>query len=417
MAERRGGAVTGARVRVRVLQLTGITVGGSAEHLLQLATLLPADRFDVSIALSGGGPLDDEISATGLRVVDYAPSHGTGHFKQATPDGPVELVRQFLRIRADIRRQRYDVVHTHTSIAGAMGRVAAWSAGTPVRVHMLHAFAGHDAVPQPRRSLFRAVERLLGVFTTHYVAGSAFIRDVGVRRRVVPAARTTVIHYSSRQQVGDATPADRARLRADLGLPEDALLVALVGRVEDQKGVDHLVRAARSVTAQVPAAHVVVVGDGTRRAEMERLAADLDLADRVHFTGWRHDLTDVMRAIDVLALPSRWEAFGIVNLEAMAAAKPVVGFAVEGIPEVVVHGETGLLSPAGDEEELARDLVRVLTDPDLAVRLGAAGRRRFLERFAPEQMVQAHVELYDRLLAAVPERPMRPRMPFRGRRG
>jgi glycogen synthase len=101
----------------------------------------------------------------------------------------------------------------------------------------------------------------------------------------------------------------------------------------------------------------------------------------------------------VLALPSRWEAFGIVNLEAMAAAKPVVGFAVEGVPEVVVSGETGLLSRPGDREQLLRDLVRVLTDPELATRLGEAGRRRFLERFAPERMAQAHVELYEDLLA------------------
>jgi glycosyltransferase involved in cell wall biosynthesis len=106
-----------------------------------------------------------------------------------------------------------------------------------------------------------------------------------------------------------------------------------------------------------------------------------------------------MRAVDVLALPSRWEAFGIVNLEAMAAARPVVGFAVEGIPEVVVHDETGLLSPAGAVDALARDLVRVLTDPELSARLGAAGRRRFVERFTPERMVQGHIELYDQLLA------------------
>jgi glycosyltransferase involved in cell wall biosynthesis len=299
-----------------------------------------------------------------------------------------------------------------------MGRVAAWSAGTPVRVHMLHAFAGHDAVPQPKRSLLRLVERALGLFTTHYVAGSRFIADVGVRRRVILPARTSVIPYSSRQEAGDATPADRARLRAGLGLPPEALLIALVGRVEDQKGVDHLVRAARTVVAQVPAAHVVVVGDGTRRAEMERLTADLGLTDHVHFTGWRHDLTDVMRSIDVLALPSRWEAFGIVNLEAMAAAKPVVGFAVEGIPEVVVHGETGLLSPAGDEAALARDLVRVLTEPGLAERLGKAGRRRFAERFAPAQMVRAHVQLYDRLLTEARDGRRRPSLSLRrGHRG
>ena len=385
--------------RIRVLQLTGITVGGSAEHLLQLATLLPPEEFETTIALSGGGPLDAEIRATGLPVLDYAPSHGEGHFKQATPDGPVELLRQFLRIRADIRRNRYDVVHTHTSVAGAMGRVAAWSAGTPVRVHMLHAFAGHDGVPQPKRSLYRSVERVLGLFTTHYVAGSRFIRDAGVRHRLFRPEDVTVIPYSSRMTVGDATDADRARLRAELGLPPDALLVALVGRIEDQKGVDLLVRAVPAVVAQVPRAHVLVVGDGTRRAEAEALTDELGVAGHVHFTGWRHDLADVMRAVDVLALPSRWEAFGIVNLEAMAAARPVVGFAVEGIPEVVVHGETGLLSPAGAVDDLARDLARVLSDPELAARLGAAGRRRFVERYVPEAMMQAHVDLYEQLLA------------------
>jgi glycosyltransferase involved in cell wall biosynthesis len=311
----------------------------------------------------------------------------------------VELLRQFLRIRAAIRRHRFDVVHTHTSVAGAMGRVAAWSAGTPVRVHMLHAYAGHAGVPQPRRSLFRLVERALGLFTTHYVAGSRFIRDVGVRHRLFRPEDVTVIPYSSRMTPGDASEADRAALREELGLPPDALLVALVGRIEDQKGADLLARAVPAVAESVPRAHVVVVGDGTRRAQVEALAAELGVADRMHFTGWRHDLADVIRAVDVLALPSRWEAFGIVNLEAMAAARPVVGFAVEGIPEVVVHGETGLLSPAGAVDDLARDLVRVLSDPGLAARLGTAGRRRFAEHFTPEAMVRAHVALYDELLS------------------
>jgi glycosyltransferase involved in cell wall biosynthesis len=385
--------------RVKILQVIGITVGGAAEHLLQLSTLLPPDRFEVTVALSGGGPLDDEIRATGLRLVDYAPSHGVGHFKQASPDSPLELLRQFGRLRADIRRHRYDVVHTHTSVAGAMGRVAAWSCRTPVRLHMVHAYAGHDAVPQPRRTLFRLVERALDRITTNTVVGSAFMRDLGLRRRVLRPGRVTVIPNASRMEVRDGTAADRARLRSELGLPPDALLIALIGRVEEQKGVDILVRAAVPVTAAVPRAHVVVVGDGTRRAAVERLAAELGITDRVHLTGWRHDLGDVVRAIDVLAMPSRWEAFGIVNLEAMAAAKPVVGFAVGGVPEVVVHGETGLLSPPGAVDDLARDLVRVLTDPGLAARLGAAGRARLLERFTPERMVQAHVELYDQLVA------------------
>jgi glycosyltransferase involved in cell wall biosynthesis len=417
VAERVTGVDRAVRRRTKVLQLTGITVGGSAEHLLQLATLLPPERFDVTVALSGGGPLDAEIKASGLRVLDYAPSHGDGHFKQASPDGPVELLRQFRRIREDIRRNRYDIVHTHTSVAGAMGRVAAWSCRTPVRLHMVHAYAGHDAVPQPRRALFRAMERALDLVTTHYVAGSAFIREVGVQRRVFGPDHATVIHYSSRMRVGDATEDDRARLRAELGLPPDALIIALVGRIEDQKGVDHLVSVVPRVVAEVPTAQVLVVGDGTRRPEMQRLATELGVADRVHFVGWRHDLADVMRAVDVLALPSRWEAFGIVNLEAMAAAKPVVGFAVEGVPEVVVHGTTGLLSAPGSREELAENLIRVLADPGLAAGLGRAGRDRLLEHFSPERMVHAHIRLYDRLLERHRRRRRLSRWPRTRRRG
>ena len=384
--------------RVKVLQITGITVGGSAVHLLQLATLLPPHRFDVSVALSGGGPLDAEIYATGLPVLDYAPSHGEGQFKQASPDGVLELVRQFRRIRAHLRTHGFDVVHTHTSVAGALGRIAAWSCGTPVRVHMLHAYAGHDGVPQPRRTLFRLAEQLLARITTHFVAGSAFIRDVGVRLRMFDRRDVTVIHYSSSMEPGDATEQERVALRRELGVPEDARVTALVGRIEDQKGVDHLVAVAPAVVREVPSAYFVVVGDGTLRPQVERLAVELGVADRIRFTGWRHDLAAVLRAVDVLAIPSRWEAFGIVNLEAMAAARPVVGFAVEGIPEVVAHGETGLLSPAGDREGLTADLVRVLRDPALADSLGAAGRRRFAERFAPAAMVGAHVELYEQLL-------------------
>ena len=385
--------------RIKVLQVTGITVGGSAEHVLQLSEMLPAARFDVRVALSGGGPLDDDLKATGLPVLDYAPSHGDGHFKQASPDGPLELVRQFWRLRRHIREVGFDVVHTHTSVAGAMGRVAAWTCRTPVRLHMAHAFAGHEQVKQPWRGIFRLAERLLGLFTTHVVVGSAAMRDEGLRQGVLRRGGVSVIHYAARMPANEAVPGDRERLRSDLGLPLDALIVALVGRIEDQKGVDHLISVVSAVVEAVPQVHFVVVGDGSRRAESEELARTLGVTDRVHFTGWRHDLAAIMRGIDVLAVPSRWEAFGIVNLEAMSAAKPVVAFAVEGIPEVVVDGVTGLLCPAGDRECLARSLVRVLTDRELATRLGRAGFERFQDSFSPARMVDAHVALYERELS------------------
>ena len=117
------------------------------------------------------------------------------------------------------------------------------------------------------------------------------------------------------------------------------------------------------------------------------------------FTGWLQSIGAVMSATDIMAIPSRWEAFGIVNLEAMAASKPIVGFAVEGIPEVVEDGVTGLLAKPGDVHELASHLVALIDDPPLRALMGAAGRRRLEDRFLSQQMVDSHEALFDRLLS------------------
>jgi len=259
---------------------------------------------------------------------------------------------------------------------------------------MLHAYASHDDVPQPKRTAFRMFEMAIDKITNRYVAGSDFIKQVGVTRHIFKSAKTTVIHYSSDSEIRTGTNEERSRVLDSMDVPLDARVVALVGRVEDQKGVDNLVAVAPGVLEQIPDAHFVIVGDGSLTAGLRSMADELGVAHRVHFVGWRSDIPEIMRSIDVLAIPSRWEAFGIVNLEAMAASKPVVGFAVEGIPEVVESDTTGLLSAAGDRQAFARDLVRVLQDPQLAGRLGVAGAQRFTEMFSTERMVSAHIELF-----------------------
>jgi len=386
---------------IKILQLTGITVGGSAEHVLLLASRLPADEFEIHLAFSGGGPLDQEFRDTGLEVLDYAPSHGDGSFTQGSPDGPIELLRQFLRIRRLIANGDFDIVHTHTSVAGAMGRIAAitcWH--RPLRLHMLHAYASHDEVPQPKRAVFRLFEMAIDKITSNYVAGSEFIKRVGVARHIFKPSKTTVIHYSSDSEIGMGTSDERQSVLESMGVPLTARVVALVGRVEDQKGVDNLVGVAPAVLEQVPDTHFVIVGDGSLTPGLREMAAQLGVTENVHFVGWRSDIPEIMRSIDILAIPSRWEAFGIVNLEAMAASKPVVGFAVEGIPEVVEHGTTGLLSDPGDRDAFAQDLISVLNDQDLADRLGKAGALRFAEMFATDRMVSAHADLFRRMTAS-----------------
>ena len=177
----------------------------------------------------------------------------------------------------------------------------------------------------------------------------------------------------------------RAALRGELQLPPDALLVGMVCRLIEQKGVVYGLRAFARIAPQFPSAHLVIAGDGPRRAALESEAKTLGVADRVHFLGWRDDAPPVLAALDVLLMPSLWEGFGLVMLEAMAQTVPIIGSAVSAIPEVMVDGETGRLVPPRDVGALAQALGELLDDEAAAAAHGAAGsgsRRDGLQRRA-----------------------------------
>jgi len=179
-------------------------------------------------------------------------------------------------------------------------------------------------------------------------------------------------------------PAARGRIRAELGLGAAPVLMA-TSRLHPQKGHRHLLDAFALLRASFPALRLAVVGDGSERQNLEEQARQLGLADSVAFTGFRADVADLLRAADLFVLPSLREGLPNTALEAMAAALPVVATAVDGVPEAVVAGETGLLVPPGNAARLRDAVARLLTEPDLAARMGRAGRERVREHFALER--------------------------------
>jgi glycosyltransferase involved in cell wall biosynthesis len=387
--------------RIRILQVTGVSVGGSAEHVVLLSRLLDPQHFDVRVALWSGGPLDDRIVATGLPVsfLDGRADHHSGTATaKAFQGGAVGQVVGFVRLVRLIRRERIDIVHTHTSVAGFLGRLAAWVARTPVRLHMAHSIASNDHVSARVRPVYSWIERAIDRITTHYVAGSDAIAVKLVELGITDVQKVTRIHYSfDVERFRFDAASDGERLHAEFHRSPDDVVIGLVGRLEEQKGVELLLQAVPSVVARCPHARIVIVGDGSLRADLEQSTRDLAITDVVRFTGWMSQAGAVMTAIDIMAIPSRWEAFGIVNLEAMAASRPIVGFAVEGIPEVVDDGVTGLLVDAGDVTALADALCQLLESPTRRADLGAAGRARLESHFMPDAMSRAHEELYRRL--------------------
>ncbi len=215
----------------------------------------------------------------------------------------------------------------------------------------------------------------------------------------VPAGRTRVIYNGI--DFARLTAAPATDLRARLGVPADALAIGAAGSLIHRKGFDVLIRAMATLDAQ-PAPHLLIAGDGPERARLHQLAQELGLAARVHWLGHQDPIADLYRAADIVALASRADAFGLVLAEAGFYARPVVATGIGGIPEVVLHGETGLLVPPDDVPALAQALARLAGDAALRAALGDAARRRVQTVFSAQRMAEEFQTEYERLASLPP---------------
>jgi glycosyltransferase involved in cell wall biosynthesis len=223
-----------------------------------------------------------------------------------------------------------------------------------------------------------------------------FTRDV----EGIPAQKITCIHYGLDPQTV-TTAAQPGELRAELSLSPDQPLIAAVGRLTAQKGWRYLLDAFKTVKSKFPKAHLVFAGDGPLRAELEAQAAPLGLS--VHFLGWRTDAYNLMADCDLLVVPSLWEGFGLVTLEAMALSKPIIASRVSALPEIVVDGQTGLLVPPANADALTTALSRLLGNPNEAREMGKRGRARLEKEFTVQRMARKHAQVYNEAASRVPE--------------
>lgn len=336
----------------------------------------------------------------GHEALFVSPTSGDFVDRAATEGFATELVdvtrttrlRGAARLARVLRRHEVDVLHTHVHVAAnVLGRIAARSVGAAVisHLHIENHFRASRLARAPLVGLDNATARLCA----RLVAVSDATR-LAFERQGFPGRLLETVHNGV--DVATLTATSPVAVRAELGIPDDELLLAHVGRLAPVKGQRELIGAVRELGRDD--VHVVLFGGdvergGAFRAELERLAAGLN----VHFAGFRADAAPALGEADALVLPSWIEGLPLVVLEAMALAKPVVATAVGGTPEAVLDGETGLLVPPRDVPALAAALGRLLGDEDLRRQLGVAGRERVEKHFSARAMSQRILEIYAEL--------------------
>ncbi len=379
--------------------ITKLELGGAQQNTLFTVAHLDRGRFSPVLLHGPDGILDAEAAALPGMRVETIPHL----IREVRPVADWRAWRELgLRLR-EIRESRGApmIVHTHSSKAGILGRFAARSAGADAIVHSIHGYAFHDGQAWPVRRAYIALERLAAGVTDAFIAVSRANLDEGVRLGIFPAERAVLIRSGFPLEEFAEPSRDAAAVRAELGIPRDAPVVGMVACLKPQKAPEDFVEAAGKVVSRFPAARFLLVGDGDLRPAVEAAVRRHGLAGKVLLTGWRRDVADLLHLMDVVALTSRWEGLPRVVPQAMAAGKPVVATAVNGTPEAVADGVTGLLVAPGDVGAMADGIARLLADPGLARRMGEEGRRRVAE-FDAAVMVRRQEELYDRLLARRP---------------
>jgi glycosyltransferase involved in cell wall biosynthesis len=378
--------------------ITKLELGGAQLQTLALIRGLDRQRFAPMLATASAGILVPEA-----RALDSVPVIGVSFLERAlNPVYDGIALAQLIRL---MRRARPDIVHTHSSKAGILGRIAAHQAGVRAIVHTVHGWSFNEFQPWWQRTLFCSSERACARWTDAIITVSEHDRAQGARQRIGCDAQYRVIRYGIDVAAFCADHPQRTpgavSIRRAWGVAEAELLVGMIACFKPQKSPLDFVRAAAMTRARIGNAkkvRFVMVGDGMLRAAVLRAARQYGMTDALILAGWRRDIPDVLGACDIIALTSRWEGMPIVALEACAAGKPMVVTDTKGIREVIRSEENGVLVAPADVPAYARALERIIVDEPLRKRFARQARTVLSDEYTHARMCARTQQVYEEII-------------------
>lgn len=389
--------------RIKILYIiTRMIPGGAARIVLSLCKNLDKNKYDIVLLYGQDGSIHDlkeELADCNIKFIIIPElRRNINIIKDA-----VALIKIYLFIK----RERFDIVHTHTSKAGVLGRFAARLAGAPVVVHTPH---GHIFMPgasingvsenRLKMNSLLLIERFLSFFSDRIISLSNDEKKAEIKLKIAKPDKFVTIYNGIDAQECSQLKMDVSKTKEGLGIPLDYAVLGTIGRLEPEKGQRYFIEAAKLVLEKMPKVKFLIIGEGTLKKELQDYAAKLGIVDCITFLGLRKDIYTLLSIMDIFVLPSLYEGFGIAILEAMSACLPVVASNVGGIPEVIVDGQTGFLVKPANPKDLADKILLLLNNKDMRLAIGQRARKRVEDFFDLKMMTKDTECLYEQLSKA-----------------
>jgi glycosyltransferase involved in cell wall biosynthesis len=373
-------------------------IGGS-----QYGGVVPCVSSLVTMAREHGG--DAVVLATAPRIIEHYRQRDIDIVQVEGIDRPINLLRDtigLMRLVRHLRQVRYDIVHTHTSKGGIIGRLAATLAQTPITIHTAHGYAFADyAKNAVSRTAFIAAERLATRWCDFIIAVNHLDRDKAIENGIVDPSKILAIPNGIDLTEADAAFASAGdSLHAELGLDPNRPIVGSIGRLSAPKGFEYFIDAIPALAASNPQLQFIIVGEGELDKALRERAARNGVADKLRFIGFRSDTYRLLKSIDIFVMPSVWEGMPMMLLEAMATRRPIVTTRIRGVAAVCGDADVAELVQPADAGAIAAAISKLMADPSRMQQLARRAREHVEKHFSDEVMKARTWSVYERVARA-----------------
>lgn len=372
--------------KLKSLQIT--TIDLTAYCFLRTWFQYLTDRgFDVTLATTVA-EFREEIEKTGANVV---------HIPIARNVNPVRDFISLINLYKYIKKEKFDSVQTYTTKAGFIGRLAARLAGVPVIIHNILELPQNSVQNSVLKFIYKTMEQVAAKWADFIITTTNPNRNQILENHIVPPEKLAAIPEGIELKNYETVKADPLQKRKELGIPDGAVFIGTVARLEAAKGHKYLLEAAKQILEKRKDIYFIMVGKGHLQAELEEKTKELGIQANVRFLGFRDDMLEILQSVDLFVLPSLWEGQGVVLMEAMCYKKPVIACKVGGVVDIVQDGENGLLVPSRDPDSLAKAILKMMDMPEKMKEMGEEGYRRIASKFRDSEMNDRRFEVYGKL--------------------